>query len=169
MKVRGGQIVRRQTKQRSPETTKEKRMPRLQTIEKTPASSFALPRRSGLRPKTIRGPLHVQCTRTWRSESASPHLTGGPGLASDRVYCPLCGISGYSVHTIERDSVHRQCVSVHQWQGIRSCASQSTNHLSSFAFGMRSLGDRSRVGRTALSYILRLNTGRRRRALYAAR
>ena len=62
MKVRGGQIVRRQTKQRSPETTKEKRMPRLQTIEKTPVSSFALPRRSGLRPKTIRGPLHVQCT-----------------------------------------------------------------------------------------------------------
>ena len=62
MKVRGGQIVRRQTKQRSPETTKEKRMPRLQTIEKTPVSSSALPRRSGLRPKTIRGPLHVQCT-----------------------------------------------------------------------------------------------------------
>ena len=37
-------------------------MPRLQTIEKTPVSSSALPRRSGLRPKTIRGPLHVQCT-----------------------------------------------------------------------------------------------------------
>ncbi len=32
------------------------------SIEKTPASSSALPRRSGLRPKTIRGPLHVQCT-----------------------------------------------------------------------------------------------------------
>ena len=62
MKVRGGQIVRRQTKQRSPETTKEKRMLRLQSIEKTPVSSSALPRRSGLRPKTIRGPLHVQCT-----------------------------------------------------------------------------------------------------------
>ena len=62
MKVRGGQIVRRQTKRRSPETTKEKRMLRLQSIEKTPVSSSALPRRSGLRPKTIRGPLHVQCT-----------------------------------------------------------------------------------------------------------
>src|SRR3984893_16579341 len=62
MKVRGGQIVRRQTKQRSPEATQEKRMPRLQSIEKTPVSSSALPRRSGLRPKTIRGPLHVQCT-----------------------------------------------------------------------------------------------------------
>ena len=62
MKVWGGQIVRRQTKQRSPETAKEKRMPRLQSIEKTPVSSSALPRRSGLRPKTIRGPLHVQCT-----------------------------------------------------------------------------------------------------------
>jgi hypothetical protein len=37
-------------------------MPRLQSIEKTPVSSSALPRRSGLRPKTIRGPLHVQCT-----------------------------------------------------------------------------------------------------------
>ena len=35
MKVWGGQIVRRQTKQRSPETTKEKRMPRLQSIEKS--------------------------------------------------------------------------------------------------------------------------------------
>ena len=62
MKVRVGQIVRRQTKSRSPETTKEKRMPRLQTIGKPPVSSSALPRRSGLRPKTIRGPLHVQCT-----------------------------------------------------------------------------------------------------------
>jgi hypothetical protein len=62
MKVRGERIVRRQTKRRSPETTKEKRMPRLQTIEKAPVSSSALPRRSGLRPKTIRGPLHVQCT-----------------------------------------------------------------------------------------------------------
>jgi hypothetical protein len=61
MKVRGGQIVRRQTKQRSPETTEENRMPRLQSIEKKPVSSSALPRRSGLRPKTIRGPLHVQC------------------------------------------------------------------------------------------------------------
>jgi hypothetical protein len=62
MKVRGGQIVRRRTKHRAPETTQEKRMPRLQTINKSPVSSSALPRRSGLRPKTIRAPLHVQCT-----------------------------------------------------------------------------------------------------------
>jgi hypothetical protein len=48
MKVRGGQIVWRQTKQRSPETTKGKRMLRLQSIEKTPVSSSALPRRSGV-------------------------------------------------------------------------------------------------------------------------
>jgi hypothetical protein len=61
MEVRGGQIVRRQTKRCSPQTTKEKRMPRLQTIDKTPVSSSALPRRNGLRPKTVRGPLHVQC------------------------------------------------------------------------------------------------------------
>jgi hypothetical protein len=69
MMVRVGQIVRRQAKQRSPETTKEKWMPRLQSIEKTPVSSSALPRRSGLRPKTIRGPLHVQCT-----EHGDPNL-----------------------------------------------------------------------------------------------
>ena len=137
-------------------------MPRLKSIEKTPVSSSALPRRSGLRPKTIRGPLHVQCTGHGDPNLLYHIIQEVLELASDRIYCPLRGVSGYSVHPIERDSVHRQCVSVHQWQGIRSCASRSTNHLSRFAFGMRSLGDRSRVGLTALSYILRLNSGRRR-------
>ena len=52
---------------------------------------------------------------------------------------------------------------------IRSGTSQSTNPLSRFAFGLRSLGNRSWLGRTALSWILRIDAGRRRRAVYTAR
>jgi hypothetical protein len=44
-------------------------MQKAQTTENVPVSSSALPRRSGLRPKTIRGPLHVQYT-----EHGDPNL-----------------------------------------------------------------------------------------------
>ena len=168
MEVRGGQIVRRQTKRCSPQTTKEKRMPRLQTIDKTPVSSSALPRRNGLRPKTVRGPLHVQCTG-----HGDPNLLhqiiqevlGWPQIEST---APFVGYQ-YTVSIRLRETACTDNASAFISGREFARVLQSANHLSRFAFGMRSWGDRSRVGRTALSYILRHNTGRRRRALYAAR
>ena len=59
MKLRAGQIVKRQTKQRSPE---KNRMPRLHTIDKGQLALQLFLEGAELGPQTIRGPLRVQCS-----------------------------------------------------------------------------------------------------------
>lgn len=80
-------------------------MKKSQTTERVPVNSSSLPRRRGLRPKTIRGPLHVQYTghgalhllhqlieeaMDWPDVKATPPFVHDPDTVSIRLEESAC-------------------------------------------------------------------------------
>ena len=115
--------------------------------------SAGLPARKGQRPQTIRGPLHIQCNGHGDSKYLNQLVGQVLKLALHRVTYSVCWPAEYNSNAVVRDGGQRRTFGFLNCQGVWTSTLGSSDDLSSFATGMRSLGDRPRMGRAALPCI----------------
>src|SRR6266404_4049080 len=96
----------------------------------------------------------VQWTR--RFDIREPTSRRSFNMAAYRVHSIVCQAFGYNFNSINRNSDHKRTISIYHCQGVCPSTTGSSDNISGFAIGMRSLGDRPRVGRAALPNILRM-------------
>lgn len=141
-------------------------MLKLENIGEGAVRSAELPRRRGVRPKTIRAPLHLQCNGHGNPKhlnELTQEIQGWPDIESNPAFqCP----AGYVIDLLGRKSGSAKCEYIYRRKGNRSCTSRGTNSLLGSPIGNGSLGDCSRMGRAPLSRIPRIDAGRRSRPVY---